>query len=59
MQFPDMVGPDDLPPFTYLDYEARDRELHVHTYLAFTEECSLIKLQSIFEIDTKRNSAKT
>ena len=46
---------DGLPPFTYLDYEARDRELHVHTYLAFTEECSLIKLQSIFEIEKTIN----
>lgn len=57
MQLDEPAGSGHLPPFAYLDYEARDRELHVHTYLAFSDECSLIKLQSIFEIDLKKSSS--
>jgi len=54
MQFEDQAVDGSLPPFTYVDYEARDRELHVHTFLAFAEECSLLKLQSIFEVQSRR-----
>lgn len=53
MHFDEWAGAGGLPPFTYMDYEARDRELHVHTFLAFSEECSLLKLQSIFEVATR------
>jgi hypothetical protein len=53
MDFEEWAGNGSLPPFSYMDYEARDRELHVHTYIAFSEECSLLKLQSIFEVGTR------
>lgn len=39
-----------LPPFTFIDYEAREREFHVHAYHAFPEGQALLKTQSIFEI---------
>ncbi len=39
-----------LVPFTYIDYEARDREFHVHAFHAFPRECTLVKTQSIFEM---------
>ncbi len=39
-----------LTPFTYIDYEAKARELHVFAYHAFPEELTLIKTQSIFEL---------
>jgi hypothetical protein len=40
----------ELSPFTYIDYEARDREFHVHAFHAFPQECTLVKTQSIFEL---------
>ena len=50
VSFPDSPG-DVLAPFTYLDYEARDQEFHVHAYHAFSDELTRLKTQSIFEID--------
>lgn len=41
---------DGLSPFTFLDFEAREREFHVHAYHAFPEGQTLLKTQSIFEI---------
>lgn len=40
----------ELIPFTYIDYEARDREFHVHAFHAFPQERTLVKTQSIFEL---------
>lgn len=37
-------------PFSFLDYEVRDSELHVHAYHAFPADCTILKTQSIFEI---------
>ncbi len=37
-------------PFTYIDYEARDREFHVHAFHALPQNHTLIKTQSIFEM---------
>jgi len=42
---------DGLSPFTFIDFEAREREFHVHAYHAFPEGQTLLKTQSIFEID--------
>ena len=39
----------DLAPFTYIDYEARNAEFHVHAFHAFPLERTLVKTQSIFE----------
>jgi len=41
---------DGLAPFSFVDYDARDHELHIHTFHAFPEELTLLKTQSIFEI---------
>ncbi len=41
---------DGLEPFTFVDFEAREREFHVHAFHAFPEELTLLKTQSIFEI---------
>jgi len=46
----DQWGDDDLTPFSYLDYDARDREFHVHAFHAFPDDCTIIKSQSIFEL---------
>ncbi|UCE60285.1 MAG: DUF2617 family protein [Phycisphaerales bacterium] len=39
-----------LAPFTFIDYDARDHEFHVHAYHAYPEELTLLKTQSIFEV---------
>ncbi len=41
---------DGLAPFSFVDYDVRDHELHVHAFHAFPEELTLLKTQSIFEI---------
>jgi len=40
----------ELAPFSYIDYEARDREFHVHVFHAVPRERTLIKTQSIIEL---------
>lgn len=39
-----------LAPFSFIDYDARDHEFHVHSFHAYAEEQTLLKTQSIFEI---------
>jgi len=41
---------DGLAPFSFVDFDARDHELHIHAFHAFPEEMTLLKTQSIFEI---------
>ncbi len=38
-----------LEPFSYIDFEARQDELHVHTFHAFPEQVTIIKTQSLFD----------
>ena len=38
-----------LEPFSYIDFEARKDELHVHTFHAFPEQITIIKTQSLFD----------
>lgn len=45
---------DGLAPFTFIDYDARDHEFHVHAFHAYPEEMTLLKTQSIFEIGKPR-----
>ncbi len=40
----------DLEPFTFIDYECRDAEMHIHAFHAFPDELTLLKTQSIFEL---------
>jgi hypothetical protein len=40
---------DGLAPFTFVDFEAREREFHVHAFHAFPDELTLLKTQSIIE----------
>src|SRR5262245_49292724 len=39
-----------LEPFTYLDYEMRQREFHVDAFHVFPGEWRIIRTQSIFEL---------
>lgn len=49
VSFDDMAV-DGLSPFSFVDFDARDHELHIHAFHAFPEENTLLKTQSIFEI---------
>lgn len=41
---------DGITPFTFVDFDARDHEFHVHAFHTFPEETTLLKTQSIFEV---------
>jgi hypothetical protein len=38
-----------LEPFSFIDYETRQYELHIHAYHAFPGEWRILRTQSIFE----------
>lgn len=40
-----------LVPFTFIDPEPRERELHLHAFFTFPEDSTLLKVQSIFEVE--------
>ena len=42
--------PGQLSPLSYIDYEARVEELHVHTFHALPDEHAFIKSQSLFKL---------
>ncbi len=43
-----------LAPFSFIDFDARDHEFHVHAFHTFPDELTLLKTQSIFEIGKPR-----
>jgi hypothetical protein len=45
---------ENLTPFTFIDWEARDRELHVQSFHVFPTDYTIVKTQSIFEIVNKK-----
>jgi len=47
---------DGQAPFSFVDFDARDHELHIHAFHAFPEELTLLKTQSIFEVGKPRIS---
>lgn len=49
---------DGLVPFTFIDYEAREREFHVHAFHAFPDSTTLLKTQSIFEVGPAEQPAR-
>ena len=38
-----------LEPFSYIDFEARRNELHLHTFHAFPDQVTIIKTKSLVE----------
>ncbi len=38
-----------LQPFSYIDFEARKDELHVHTFHAYPDQVTIVKTQSLFD----------
>lgn len=47
-----------LVPFSFIDYETRQYELHVHAYHAFPGEWRFLRTQSIFETRPNARPAK-
>ena len=39
-----------LAPFSYIDFEARRKELHIHSFHAFPEQKTILKTQSLFDL---------
>ena len=40
---------DGLEPFSYIDFEARREELHIHAFHAYPDQVTIIKTQSLFD----------
>ena len=38
-----------LQPFCYIDFEARQSELHIHTFAAYPDQVTMVKTQSLFD----------
>ncbi len=48
VNFPELeVG--SLEPFCFVDFEARQSELHVHTFSAYPDQVTMVKTQSLFD----------
>ena len=45
-----------LQPFCYIDFEARQSELHIHTFAAYPDQVTMIKTQSLFDFHQDKNS---
>jgi len=39
-----------LQPFCYVDFEARQTELNIHTFAAYPDQVTMIKTQSLFDL---------
>lgn len=46
VKFP-RLSPGPLLPFSYIDFEARKNEMHIHAFHAFPEHVTIIKTQSL------------
>lgn len=51
--FNDFAGENELAPFTFIDFEARDREFHVQAFHSFPSDYTIIKTQSIVEVGNR------
>ena len=52
VKFP-QIESSDLMPFSYVDFEARRNELHVHTFHGYPEQGTIIKTQSLIAVKTR------
>ncbi|GMV98730.1 MAG: DUF2617 family protein [Phycisphaerae bacterium] len=53
VRFDDWAESGALVPFTFIDFEARDKELHVQAFHAFPADYTILKTQSIVEVGNK------
>ena len=59
VRFDEWVEGDNLVPFSFLDFEARDRELHVQAFHAYPSDFTIVKTQSIIEVGTPTRTPPT
>jgi hypothetical protein len=52
-RFDEWAEADGLAPFSFVDFEARDRELHVQSFHAYPPDYTIVKTQSIIEVGTR------
>jgi hypothetical protein len=50
VRYDEWVEGENLVPFTFIDFEARDRELHVQAFHAYPNDFTIVKTQSIIEV---------
>lgn len=50
VSFDEWTSNGDLVPFSFIDYEARERELHISAFHVYPEELTFVKTQSIIEL---------
>jgi len=48
--FEEWTEEENLAPFSFVDWELRDREMHVQAFHAFPADYTILKTQSIFEV---------
>ena len=53
VRFDEWAEGENLVPFSFLDFEARDRELHLQSFHAFPLDFTIVKTQSIIEVGTR------
>ena len=58
VKFHEWKDTDDLAPFTFIDFEARDRELHLQAFHAFPADYTMVKTQSIVEVGGQPNAPR-
>lgn len=54
----DEADSEGLAPFSYVDFEARDHEFHVYAFHSFPDDLSILKTQSIFELEPEKRSTR-
>ena len=50
VKFEDWTDEENLVPFSFVDWELRDREMHIQAFHAFPADFTILKTQSIFEV---------
>ena len=50
VRFEDWADEENLVPFSFINWELRDREMHVQAFHAFPADYTILKTQSIFEV---------
>ena len=58
VSFNEWAGGEELVPFSFIDFEARDREFHVQAFHSFPADYTIIKTQSIVEVGRRPTSPK-
>lgn len=53
VEYEEWIEPDGLVPFSFVDFEPRNQELHVQSFHVFPSDYTILKTQSIVEVGRK------